>query len=126
MPPSPLIESLIFQYDNLFQVLTATIRPLSRKQWVGGTRPGQIPVRQTCHILWACEMYAGGGKLACRERFGCAVHSLDGEIDPALYPTPKIVIEYAACQGCAYNRDKCKGTVHLAGTITQLLAPLRT
>jgi len=40
-------------------------------------------------------MYAGGSKRACQERFGCTVYSLDGEINPELYPTPMQVIEYA-------------------------------
>jgi hypothetical protein len=95
MPFSSSVPELIFQYNNLFEVLTATIRPLSRKQWVGGPRPSQIPARQACHIIWACEVYATGNLDGCQPRYGCAMENLDFDIPVALYPTPHQVIHYA-------------------------------
>jgi hypothetical protein len=95
MPFSPFAHELVFQYNNLFHVLVATIRPLSRKQWINRPRPSQVPARQACHILWSCELFATGNRDGCQTRFGCSVHALDGEISEALIPTSMQVIEYA-------------------------------
>jgi hypothetical protein len=87
-------DELIFQYDNLFHVLSVTIRPLSHKQWTRGATPASTPVRQACHIAGACDGYATQDWGICKRHFGVPVDSLDEDIPPDRLPTTKQVLDY--------------------------------
>jgi hypothetical protein len=89
-----MADELIFQYDNLFHVLSVTIRPLSRKQWVSGTTPAHTPVRQACHIAGSCDAYATREWDICERHFGAPVCSLDGKIGVDQLPTTQQVRGY--------------------------------
>jgi hypothetical protein len=87
-------EELIFQYDNLFHVLSVTIRPLSHKQWTTGATPARTPVRQACHIARACDAYATQEWDICEQYFGIPVHSLDTDLPRERLPTTEQVLAY--------------------------------
>ena len=87
-------DELIFQYDNLLHVLSVTIRPLSRKRWVSGAAPADVPVRQACHIAGSCDGYATHDWDICRRHFGIPVGSLDEDIPADRLPTTKQVLDY--------------------------------
>ena len=94
MMPSRITDELAYQYDNLFHVLSVTIRGLSRKQWTAGDSPFQTPARLACHIVWACEGHATGDWDGCLRRFGCPVQALDEEIPAEQLPTIEQVLGY--------------------------------
>jgi hypothetical protein len=87
-------DELIFQYDNLFHVLSVTIRPLSHKQWTSGATPARTPARQACHIAGSCDKYATRHWDICERHFGSAVDSLDGDLSHDQLPTTAQVLDY--------------------------------
>ena len=98
-----IAEELIFQYDNLFHVLSVTVRPLSHKQWTSGATPARTPVRLACHIAGSCDAYATGEGMICERRFGAPIDSLDADLAHDLLPTTRQVLAYI---------DEVRGRVH--------------
>jgi hypothetical protein len=89
-----ILNELIFQYDNVLHVLAVTIRPLSRKQWIAGAIPSQMPARQVFHILWGLELHATGQLDGCQRRFGCSANDLDTVIPPEQLPGVNQALSY--------------------------------
>jgi hypothetical protein len=89
-----IAPELVFQYDNLFHVLSVTIRRISHRQWTSGDTPAQTPVRQACHIAGACHVYATGERDICERHFGVPVCSFDQDIPADQLPTTEQVLVY--------------------------------
>jgi hypothetical protein len=87
-------DELIFQYDNLFHVLSVTIRPLSHKQWISGATPARTPVRLACHTAGSCDAYATREWGICKRQFGVPADSLDKQIASDRLPTTEQVLSY--------------------------------
>lgn len=88
-------EELAAQFDNLFHVLSVTIKRLSWKQWSSGDVPEHTPARIACHIIGPCESYATGEYNSCLLRFGMTADPFDKEVTPDQLPTLREVVAYA-------------------------------
>ena len=99
-----IAPELLFQYENLFHVLSVTIRPLSHMQWTRGDTPARTPARQACHIAGSCDAYATGErfkkykakllKLAEQENLTTQEFAFLGEhYEECTFGTPRPVIK---------------------------------
>lgn len=68
-------EPLIREYRLAFRGPADSIRAIPEVEWTQGDRPGDVPVRQAAHRLFACVACGGGHRLKQGQRFGVPVLS---------------------------------------------------
>jgi hypothetical protein len=86
-------EPILREYRLAFQGLRDTIRAIPADEWTKGDRPGDVPVRQACHLLGAAEGYAGH-RARAGTRFGVPVESFGRIVAVDAYPSREAVLAY--------------------------------
>jgi hypothetical protein len=87
-------EPILREYRLAFQGLRDTIAAIPDEEWIHGETKGDIPVRQACHLLRACEAYSSGHRIKMGQRFGVPVDSFKRVVDKADYPSREAVLAY--------------------------------
>ena len=86
-------EPILREYKLAFQGLRDTIEAIPAEEWTRGVKPGDIPVRQACHLLHAAEGYSGH-RTRVGTRFGVPAESFGRKIAGDAYPDQKAVVAY--------------------------------
>jgi hypothetical protein len=88
-------EPILREYHLAFQGLRDTIAAIPDDEWIRGDTKGDIPVRQACHLLHACEAYSSGHRIKSGHRFGIPVNSFRQVVKEGAYPSRDAVLAYA-------------------------------
>ncbi|MFH1567222.1 MAG: DinB family protein [Gemmatimonadota bacterium] len=86
-------EPLLREYARAWKGLADSIRAIPDGEWRKGDKPGDVPARQACHLLFACNGYAGHRR-RIGARFGVPVESFGRAVAPEDYPTREAVIAW--------------------------------
>ena len=84
---------ILREYRLAFQGLRDTIRAIPVEEWAKGDALGDMPVRQACHLLHACESYSGH-RTRVGTRFGVPVESFGRTVPEDAYPNQEDVLAY--------------------------------
>jgi hypothetical protein len=87
-------EPILREYGRAFQGLRETIAAIPDDEWIRGDTKGDVPVRQACHLLRACEAYSSGGQVKMGQRFGVPVDSFKRVVEGNAYPSRDAVLAY--------------------------------
>lgn len=87
-------EPILREYRRAFQGLRDTIQAIPAEEWTRGDKPGDVPVRQACHLLYAAEGYSGH-RTRVGTRFGVPVESFGRHVAEDDYPDQEAVLAYA-------------------------------
>jgi hypothetical protein len=86
-------EPILSEYALAFQGLRDTIEAIPAEEWTRGAKPGDVPVRQACHLLHAAEGYSGH-RTRVGARFGVPVESFGRKVAEDAYPDQQAVVAY--------------------------------
>jgi hypothetical protein len=84
---------ILREYALAFRGLRDTIEAIPAEEWTRGARPGDVPVRQACHLLHAAEGYSGH-RTRVGTRFGVPAESFGRKVAEDEYPDQKAVLSY--------------------------------
>ena len=87
-------EPILKEYHLAFQGLRDTIATIPDDEWIRGEKKGDIPVRQACHLLRACEAYSSRHRVKMGQRFGVPVDSFKRVVQESAYPSRDDVLAY--------------------------------
>jgi hypothetical protein len=87
-------EPILREYRLAFQGLRDTIAAIPDDEWISGETKGDLPVRQACHLLHACEAYSSGHRVKSGHRFGVPVNSFKQVVKETAYPSQDAVLTY--------------------------------
>lgn len=87
-------EPLIREYRLAFKGLADSIRAIPETEWTQGDRPGDVPIRQAAHLLYACVAYGGGHRLKHGQRFGVPVESFHALVPAEAMPDRQAVLDW--------------------------------
>jgi hypothetical protein len=84
---------ILREYRLAFQGLRDTIRAIPAEEWATGETPGDVPVRQACHLLYWCDCYSGH-RSHVGTRFGVPVESFGRTVPEDACPDQEEVLAY--------------------------------
>ena len=87
-------EPILREYRLAFQGLRDTIAAIPDDEWIRGETKGDIPVRQACHLLHACEAYSSKHRIKSGHRFGVPVNSFKQVVKKGAHPGRDAVLAY--------------------------------
>jgi hypothetical protein len=87
-------EPVIREYRLAFRGLADSIWAIPEAEWTRGDRPGDVPVRQAAHLLFACVAYGGGHRLKHGQRFGVPVESFQKIVPAEAMPDRQAVLDW--------------------------------
>jgi hypothetical protein len=92
-----IVESLVFQFETTLGEVGETIAAIPDDEWKKGERGDLVPVRQVCHIIAGCDVYASEGldkPFAWEDRLGAPVGLLHRALTPDELPDKQAVVDY--------------------------------